>query len=215
MEERERERKRVLSARKGYLIFKLHVAERKRPPFEKIGKVGQPPSQPKLSGNPLLHGSTFAWDFISQDNEQFYKYTVPARPGTRCRLENRKRTTPPRRRRRRVSSSRALTIRACAPKYIYIYIQVDNIKTNNRQLFWFRQYSTHVRRIAVRHFYVNAPLYFTEFHRARWRGCETFTATRELTLIRGHDNLCDRFATALFEYRWPGRKRVYHKVDFH
>lgn len=73
MEERERER--VLSARKGYLIFKLHVAERKRPPFEKFGKVGQPPSQPKLSWKPLLHGSTFAWDFISQDNEQFYKYT--------------------------------------------------------------------------------------------------------------------------------------------
>lgn len=120
----------------------------------------------------------------------------------------------PRRRRRRVSSSRALTIRACAPKYIYI--QVDNIKTNNRQLFWFRQYSTHVRRIAVRHFYVNAPLYFTEFHGGEGGGgCETFTATRELTLIRGHDNLCDRFATALFEYRWPGRKRVYHKVDFH
>lgn len=210
----ERERKRVLSARKGYLIFKLHVAERKRPPFEKFGKVGQPPSQPKLSGNPLLHGSTFAWDFISQDNEQFYKYTVPARPGTRCRLENRKRTTNP-----SSSSSSSFLVESvndsCVCAKIYIYIQVDNIKTNNRQLFWFRQYSTHVRRIAVRHFYVNAPLYFTEFHRARWRGCETFTATRELTLIRGHDNLCDRFATALFEYRWPGRKRVYHKVDFH
>ena len=88
--ERKREGERVLSARKGYLIFKLHVAERKRPP---IREVCESWTAPELAGKvsaaePLLPRlSAFAWDFISQDNEQFYKYAEPLVRDRGCRFE--------------------------------------------------------------------------------------------------------------------------------